>query len=62
MQVLSLGLLFMLATIIVFFSVALLGGKLAVWFNRSPGGQVFIHRTAGLVFAGLALALLFTTR
>ena len=61
MQVLSLGLLFMLATIIVFFSVALLGGKLAVWFNKSPGGQVFIHRAAGLVFAGLALALLFAT-
>ena len=61
MQVLSLGLLFMLATIVVFFSVALLGGRLAVWFNKSPGGQVLVHRAAGLVFVGLAVALLFVT-
>lgn len=59
MQVLSLALLFMLATIVVFFSVALLGGRLAMWFNKSPGGQVLIHRTAGLVFVGLAVVLLF---
>lgn len=61
MQVLSLGLLFMLATIVVFFSVALLGGRLAVWFNKSPGGQMLVHRAAGLVFVGLAVALLFVT-
>ena len=61
MQVLSLGLLFMLATIVVFFSVALLGGRLAVWSNKSPGGQVLVHRAAGLVFVGLAVALLFVT-
>ncbi|MBB5142395.1 LysE family translocator [Desulfovibrio intestinalis] len=59
MQVLSLGLLFMLATIVVFFSIALLGGRLALWFNKSPGGQVLIHRAAGLVFVGLAVVLLF---
>ena len=59
MQVLSLGLLFMLATIVVFFSIALLGGRLALWFNKSPGGQELIHRAAGLVFVGLAVVLLF---
>ena len=58
LQVLSLGLLFMLATLAVFFSVALLGGRLALWFNKSPGGQILIHRAAGLVFVGLALLLL----
>ncbi|ATD80819.1 MULTISPECIES: LysE family translocator [Desulfovibrio] len=60
LQVLGLGLLFMLATLMVFFSVALLGGRLALWFNKAPGGQILIHRAAGLVFAGLALLLLFS--
>ncbi|MGE9985647.1 LysE family translocator [Desulfovibrio sp. SGI.169] len=59
-QVLMLGALFMLATILVFFSVAALGGRLSLWFNRSRRGQVLTHRAAGLVFAGLAAALLLT--
>lgn len=59
-QVLTLGALFILATILVFFSVAALGGRLALWFNRSQRGQVLMHRPAGLVFAGLAAALILT--
>lgn len=59
-QVLALGALFMLATILVFFSVAALGGRLALRFNRSQRGQVLVHRAAGLVFAGLAAALVLT--
>ena len=59
-QVLTLGTLFMLATVLVFFSVAVLGGRLALWFNRSQRGQILVHRAAGLVFAGLAVVLLFT--
>ena len=59
--VLTLGTLFMLATVLVFiFSVAVLGGRLALWFNRSQRGQILVHRAAGLVFAGLAVVLLFT--
>ena len=50
----------MLATVLVFFSVAVLGGRLALWFNRSQRGQILVHRAAGLVFAGLAVVLLFT--
>lgn len=61
-QVLCLGALFMLAAIVVFFAVAALGGRLARWFNRSARGQMLIHRAAGLVFAGLAAALLFSGR
>lgn len=60
-QVVILVALFILVAIFVFFAVALLGGRLAIWFNRSPRGQIAIHRIAALVFAGLAVALLFTT-
>lgn len=60
LQVVLFGALFILATILVFFSVALLGGRLALWFNNSWRGQVFINRVAAFVFLVLALALLFT--
>lgn len=59
-QVVQLGALFILATILVFFSVAVLGGRLARRFNASRRGQIFINRAAGLVFLGLAAALLVT--
>lgn len=60
LQVVLLGALFILATLLVFFSVALLGGRLARRFNASRRGQIFINRLAGLVFLGLAVALLVT--
>jgi hypothetical protein len=59
---LSLGVLFMLATIIVFWTVAALGGRLAVWFNKSQRGQILVQRVAGCVFVALAGALLLTGR
>lgn len=62
LQVLMLGALFMLATIMVFFSVAVLGGRLALWLNSSPRSQILVHRAAGLVFTGLAVMLIFTGR
>ena len=62
MQVLSLAGLFMLATIVVFWTVAALGGRLAVWFNRSKRGQIMMQRVAGCVFVGLASALLLSGR
>lgn len=58
LQVLCLGSLFIAATILVFFAVAALGGRLAVRFNRCPRCQVLVHRLAGMVFAGLAVFLL----
>ena len=33
----------MLATIVVFWTVAALGGRLAVWFNRSKRGQIMTN-------------------
>ena len=52
LQVLSLGVLFMLATIVVFWTVAALGGRLAVWFNRSKRGQVMMQRVLRVCGAG----------
>ena len=60
LQVVMLGALFMVATVVVFFSVAALGGRLARRFNASRRGQIVINRLAGLVFLGLAVALLVT--
>lgn len=59
LQTIWLGLLFILATIIVFCAVAILAGKFAQWLNRSPAMQLAINRIAGCVFIGLALALFF---
>jgi threonine/homoserine/homoserine lactone efflux protein len=59
LQVLVLGGLFMVATLLVFGGVALLGGRLALWFNKSRRGQVWVHRCTGCVLAGLAAMLLF---
>lgn len=58
-QTIALGLLFILATIIVFCLVACLGGRLAAWLNKTPATQLWLNRIAGSVFLGLALALFF---
>ena len=61
-QVLTLGALFMLATIVVFWIVAALGGRLAVWFNSSQRGQIIMQRVAGSIFVVMAAALLLSSR
>lgn len=58
-QIMIFGALFQLATLIIFGLVALLGGRLALWFNQSTRGQIFINRLAGCVFTGMAILLLF---
>lgn len=59
-QMVQLGILFMLATLLVFSVVALLGGQLAQWLNRSPHYQILMNRVAALIFVAMAAALLFT--
>ena len=61
-QVLILGALFMLATIVVFWVVAALGGRLAVWLNSSQRGQIMMQRVAGSIFVAMAAALLLSSR
>lgn len=57
LQVLLLGALFMLATLLVFGAIALAAGTLRQWLLRSPGAQVAMNRVAAVVFVGLAARL-----
>lgn len=60
-QTIYFGFLFVVAGFMVFAAVALLGGRLAVLFNKSPRSQIFLNRLAGCVFIGLGLALVFAS-
>ena len=55
LQIVLFGLLFILATLIVFSAAACLGGRLANWLNDSPKAQIAMHRIAAVIFLGLAL-------
>ena len=58
-QITIFGVLFQIASLLVFGTVSLLGGKLAARFNKSVRGQLSMNRIAGTVFVILALALIF---
>ena len=57
LQMVSLGSIFILATILIFGAVALIGGTLGDWLNRSTRAQRIVNRVAGTIFVGLALKL-----
>lgn len=57
LQILLLGGLFIIATILIFGSIALLAGTLGEWLNRSARVQKILNWVAGTVFVGLALKL-----
>jgi len=57
-QIVLLGIVFMLSTLLVFGLVAFLAGSIGQWFGRSPRAQHSLHVLAGLVYTGLALRLL----
>lgn len=57
LQMVALGGIFIIATVMVFGSVALIGGALGEWLNRSERTQRVMNWTAGAVFVGLALKL-----
>lgn len=62
LQILLLGCLFILATILVFGGIALLAGTIGQWLNRSDRAQKILNKVAGTVFLGLALKLATTKR
>jgi threonine/homoserine/homoserine lactone efflux protein len=62
LQLIVLGLLFILATIVVFGTISLLAGMLGQWLRRSERAQVLLNRIAGAVFAGLAIKLATASR
>lgn len=57
LQMLLLGGIFILATIVVFGSIALLAGTLGAWLHRSDTAQMVLYKLTGTVFLGLALKL-----
>jgi threonine/homoserine/homoserine lactone efflux protein len=61
LQLMLLGCLFIISTILVFGSIALLSGTLGQWLNRSTRTQNVLNKIAATVFLGLALKLV-TTR
>lgn len=62
LQILLLGGLFIIATLLVFGAIALLAGGLGQWLNHSPRAQPIMNKIAGTVFLGLALKLATTER
>ncbi len=62
LQMIALGGVFILATILVFGSVALIGGALGDWLNRSERAQRIMNWVAGTIFVGLALKLVTVER
>jgi threonine/homoserine/homoserine lactone efflux protein len=62
LQLLLLGGVFIIATILVFGGIALLAGTLGQWLNRSTRAQNIMNKVAGAVFVCLALRLATTER
>lgn len=59
-QMLFLGGIFILSTILVFGSLALLAGSLGQFLGKSAKAQKVLNRIAALIFLGLALSLILT--
>jgi threonine/homoserine/homoserine lactone efflux protein len=57
LQILQLGGVFMLATLLTFGAIALLAGRFGQLLQTSPRAQMALNRLASVVFAGLALRL-----
>lgn len=61
-QLLLLGAIFIVATILIFGGIALLAGMLGAWLTRSPGLQRIMNRLTATVFVGLAFKLALSER
>jgi len=62
LQMVALGGIFITATILVFGAIALIGGTLGEWLNRSERAQRAMNWAAGTIFVGLALKLVTAER
>ena len=60
LQILMLGGLFILATILVFGTIAMMAGTLGLWLKQSQRAQRILNKMAGTVFLGLSLKLAIT--
>jgi len=61
-QIIQLGALFIIATVLVFGSVALLAGSFGRWLTRSETARRVLNIGAGCLFLGLAVRLAVATR
>ncbi len=62
LQIMLLGGLFIVATILVFGAIAWSAGFLGEWLKGSGRAQIVMNRVAGTIFAGLALRLAISER
>ena len=62
LQIMVLGVVFMVATLIVFGAIAVFSGAFGTLLLRSERAQRWINRAAGLVFLGLAVKLVTVQR
>jgi threonine/homoserine/homoserine lactone efflux protein len=60
LQLVLLGLAFILVTLLVFGAISQLAGAIGQWISRSRKGERWLNRTAGAVFALLAIKLVLT--
>ncbi|AUL48893.1 threonine transporter RhtB [Bordetella trematum] len=61
-QIIELGAVFMLATLLIFGAIAFFSGAFGQMLQRSARAQRWLNRLAGVVFIGLALRLVSTSR
>ncbi len=57
LQMIILGTVFILSTMLVFGIIALLAGMMGSWLARLDKAQIIMNRVAGIIFVGLALKL-----
>jgi threonine/homoserine/homoserine lactone efflux protein len=62
LQLVALGGIFILSTLLVFGAISLLAGVMGQWLRRSERAQKILNKTAGAIFAGLALKLATASR
>jgi len=62
LQLICLGGVFILATVMVFGGIAWMAGSLGQWLIKNEKAQIIMNRVAGTVFVGLAVKLATTTR
>ena len=61
-QFILLGSVFIVATLLVFGSIALAAARLGQWLAHSPGTRTWLNRIAALIFVALAARLAFSGR
>jgi threonine/homoserine/homoserine lactone efflux protein len=62
LQLVALGGIFILSTLLVFGAISLLAGVLGQWLRRSERAQTILNKVTGVIFAGLALKLATASR